>query len=50
MSVNLFVRNFPYSATEDELKDVFGNKCTVKTFKIIRDRDNNNQSKGFSIV
>lgn len=45
----LYVANLPYSATEEELEDLFAQHGEVKSAKIITDRDTGN-SRGFGFV
>lgn len=45
----LFVGGIPYSTTEDELQQAFGQHGTVASVKIITDRDTG-RSKGFGFV
>jgi RNA recognition motif-containing protein len=49
MATNLFVAGLPYEMTENELQDLFAEHGTVKSAKIILDRDTN-RSKGFGFV
>ncbi len=49
MDVKLYVGNLPYSATEEELKELFGRAGTVTSVTIINDRDSG-RSKGFGFV
>jgi hypothetical protein len=49
MEVKLYVGNLPYSATEDELRTMFGQAGTVKSVAIITDRETR-RSKGFGFV
>ena len=48
--MNIYVGNVPYAATETDLKKLFEEYGQVVTATIIRDRDNNNRSKGFGFV
>jgi len=45
----LYVGNLPYSSTEEELTQLFGQYGNVEHARIIRDRDSN-RSKGFAFV
>jgi RNA recognition motif-containing protein len=47
--MKLYIGNLPYTATEDELKDLFSQYGTVVSVKIITDKFTN-QSKGFGFV
>ncbi len=49
MGRKLYVGNLPYSATEQDLSDKFAAFGTVKSVKLITDRDTG-QSKGFGFV
>lgn len=49
MESKLYVGNLPYSATEDELKSLFGQAGTVTSVAIIKDRETG-RSKGFAFV
>ena len=49
MSTKLFVGNLPYTATEEELKELFGNHGKVEDVKIVREPDTG-RSKGFGFV
>ncbi|RLA63835.1 MAG: RNA-binding protein [Epsilonproteobacteria bacterium] len=49
MGRKLYVGNLPFSATEDQLKDMFGEVGTVESAKLITDRDTG-RSKGFGFV
>ena len=48
--MNIYVGNMPYAATETHLEELFQEYGPVATVTIIRDRDNNNRSKGFGFV
>jgi len=48
--MNIYVGNMPYAATETDLEELFQEYGRVATVTIIRDRDNNNRSKGFGFV
>ncbi len=45
----LFVRNLPYTATDDQLRDLFSSCGTVESAVIIKDRMSG-RSKGFGFV
>ena len=45
----LFVGNLPYTATEDDLAEMFGKHGAVSSCKIIMDRDTG-RSKGFAFI
>ena len=47
--MKLYVGNLPYSATEEELSELFGAHGTVTSVSIIKDRETN-RSKGFGFV
>lgn len=47
--MNLFVSNFPFATTEDELADLFAEFGDVNSAKIITDRDTG-RSRGFGFV
>src|SRR3954467_12742993 len=49
MGKKLYVGNLPFSATEQELTETFGECGTVDSVKIITDRDTG-RSKGFGFV
>jgi RNA recognition motif-containing protein len=49
MNSKLYVGNLPYSATEDELRELFSQAGTVNSVVIITDRDTG-RSKGFGFV
>lgn len=49
MGKKLYVGNLPYSATEDELRTLFGECGTVEDVAVIVDRDTG-RSKGFGFV
>ena len=49
MESKLYVGNLPYSATEEELKSLFGQAGTVTSVAIIKDRETG-RSKGFAFV
>jgi len=47
--MNIYVGNLPYSATEDDLRDAFGEYGEVSSANIISDKYSG-QSKGFGFV
>ena len=47
--MNIYVGNLPYSATEEQLKTMFGQYGAVTSASIIKDRDTG-RSKGFGFV
>ncbi len=47
--MNIYVGNLPYSATEEQLKTMFGQYGEVTSASIIKDRDTG-RSKGFGFV
>ncbi|RKZ38954.1 MAG: RNA-binding protein [Gammaproteobacteria bacterium] len=47
--MNIYVGNLPYSVTEDELQELFGEYGEVTTVNIITDKYSG-QSKGFAFV
>ncbi len=49
MSVNIYVGNLPYSVTESELQNLFGQHGEVVSAKIIMDHLSG-RSKGFGFV
>ena len=49
MESKLFVGNLAYSATEDDLRNLFAQAGTVKSVTIIKDRETG-RSKGFGFV
>ena len=49
MEFKIYVGNLPYSTSEDEMKEFFGEAGTVVDARIIRDRETN-RSKGFGFV
>ena len=49
MGNKLYVGNLPFSATDDSLRDLFGQAGQVESAKIITDRDTG-RSKGFGFV
>jgi len=49
METKIYIGNLPYSATEDELRELFSQAGTVVSVALIKDRDTG-QSKGFAFV
>lgn len=49
MESKLYVGNLPYTATEEELKELFGQAGTVTSVAVIKDRESG-RSKGFAFV
>ncbi len=49
MSQSIYVGNLPYSAQENELKEIFEEHGTVESVKIIRDRETG-RSRGFGFA
>ena len=49
MEFKIYVGNLPYTSSEDEMKEFFGEVGTVVDARIIRDRETN-RSKGFGFV
>lgn len=49
MESKLYVGNLSYSATEDELKDLFSQAGEVRSVSLIKDRETG-RSKGFAFV
>ena len=49
MESKLYVGNLPYTATEEELSQMFGQAGTVTSVAIIKDRETG-RSKGFAFV
>jgi len=49
MSKNLYVGNLPYSVSDDDLKNQFSKSGTVKSAKVIEDRETH-KSKGYGFV
>jgi RNA recognition motif-containing protein len=49
MQVKLYVGNLPFSASEDELRNLFAQAGTVASVTLIKDRDTGT-SKGFAFV
>ena len=49
MSKKLYVGNLPFSATEDELRDLFARHGSVDSVKVITDRETG-RPRGFAFV
>ena len=49
MSKKLYVGNLPFSTTEEELRDLFGEHGDVESVKVITDRETG-RSRGFAFV
>ena len=49
MSTNIYVGNLPYSASEEQLQNLFGAYGTVERVNLITDRDTG-RLKGFGFV
>ena len=49
MATHLYVGNLPFSATEDELRTVFGEFGTVETAELVMDRETG-RPRGFGFV
>ncbi|HXV37172.1 MAG TPA: RNA-binding protein [Myxococcota bacterium] len=49
MAAKLHVGNLPFSATEEQLRDLFGQHGEVVSVKIIKDRETG-RSRGFAFV
>ena len=47
--MNIYIGNLPYSTSEDDLRQMFGEYGSVSSANIIKDRDTGN-SKGFGFV
>lgn len=47
--MNIYVGNLPYSVTDDELRDIFGEHGAVDRAIVIKDKFSG-QSKGFGFV
>ena len=45
----VYVGNLPFSATEDEIRDLFGQHCTVESVALITDRETG-RPRGFGFV
>jgi RNA recognition motif-containing protein len=49
MSTNIYVGNLPFSATEDEIRDLFGAYGSVTSVNLITDRETG-RPRGFGFV
>ena len=49
MSMNLYVGNLPYGATDDNLREAFGHFGNVTRAQVVSDRDTG-RSRGFGFV
>ena len=49
MSKKIYVGNLPFSATDDEVREMFGQYGTVETVNLITDRDTG-RPRGFGFV
>jgi RNA recognition motif-containing protein len=49
MSTNIYVGNLPFSATEEEIRDLFTAYGTVESIQLITDRDTG-RLRGFGFV
>lgn len=49
MGKKLYVGNIPFSATEDDLRDLFGRHGNVESVNVITDRDTG-RPRGFAFV
>ncbi len=49
MSTNIFVANLPFSATEEEIRDLFSAYGTVESVNLITDRETG-RLRGFGFV
>ncbi|MEE8303233.1 MAG: RNA-binding protein [Candidatus Tectomicrobia bacterium] len=49
MSTNIYVGNLPFSATEEEIRNLFSAYGTVESVKLISDRETG-QLRGFGFV
>ncbi|PON15359.1 RNA-binding protein [Candidatus Entotheonella serta] len=49
MSTNIYVGNLPFTATEEQIHDLFGTYGTVERVTLITDRDTG-RLKGFGFV
>jgi RNA recognition motif-containing protein len=49
VSTNIYVGNLPFTATEDQIQDLFGAYGTVESVNLITDRDTG-RLKGFGFV
>jgi len=47
--MNIYVGNLPWSATEDELHDLFAPHGTVESVRLVTDRDTG-RARGFGFV
>lgn len=47
--MNIYVGNLPWSATEDEVRDLFAPHGTVESVRLITDRDTG-RARGFGFV
>ncbi|MCB1058987.1 MAG: RNA-binding protein [Calditrichaeota bacterium] len=49
MATRLYVGNLPFSATEDEIRDLFSEHGTVEAVELLKDRDTG-RPRGFGFV
>ncbi len=49
MSTNIYVGNLPFSATEDEIRDLFASHGSVTSVNLITDRETG-RPRGFGFV
>jgi len=49
MATRLYVGNLPFSATEEELRQVFGEHGTVEAVELVKDRETG-RPRGFGFV
>jgi RNA recognition motif-containing protein len=49
MAQKLYVGNLPFSATEDQLRELFGKQGTVHSAQIVMDRDTG-RPRGFAFI
>jgi len=49
MSKRIYVGNLPFSATEDEIRDLFSSYGTVQSVRVITDRETG-RPRGFAFV
>ncbi len=49
MSKSIYVGNLPYSATEDEIRELFAQYGTVESVRLITDRETG-RARGFGFV
>ena len=49
MSTNIYVGNLPFSATEDQIRDLFGTYGEVESVNLITDRETG-RLRGFGFV